>query len=225
MSSNIPKKGDIIINPNTQRPVKVGSRTWLKLVKQGIVEGRYTDPNELGNLPEQYEEIPPEEIEQKIEEVNKTLPRGQQAVRGRGRYKGKIVSRNKRLAPEEVSKYTTQVATRAVRNNIEAIQDYDDDDIEGMLEKMILAEMMGSSPGGHSNPQPREEEPNVPRARGQSRTARATRATNPYTLYRPKKAQPKQDEYETVAPDEYDYEEVEQHSDGDDYDTSENWEY
>jgi hypothetical protein len=93
---------------------------------------------------------------------------------------------------------------------------------------MILAEMMGSShssPGGHSNPQPREEEPNVPRARGQSRTAMATRATNPYTLYRPKKAQPKQDEYETVAPDEYDYEEVEQHSDGDDYDTSENWEY
>ena len=65
MSSNIPKKGDIIINPRTQRPVKVASRTWLKLVKEGIVEGRYTDPNELASLPEQYEEIPPDEIKKK----------------------------------------------------------------------------------------------------------------------------------------------------------------
>ena len=209
MSSNIPRKGDYIVNPNTQRMVKIGSRVWLKLVKQGIVEGHYTDPKKLGKLPDNEEEI-----EKEIERINKTLPKGQQSVRGRGRYKGKIVSRNKRLAPEEVSKYTTQVATRAIRNNIEAIADYDDDDdIEGMLEKMILAEMMGSS---HNNSQPREAEPNAPRARGQS---------TPYTLYRPKKAQPKQDEYETVAPDEYDYEEVEQHSDGDDYDTSENWEY
>ena len=143
--SKIPRKGDIIINPNTQRPVKVGSRTWLNLVKKGIVEGRYTDPKELGELPEQYEEIPPEDVEEKIEQVNKSLPRGQQAVRGRGRYKGKIVSRNKRLAPEEVSRYTAQVATRAVANNINTLADCEDDDIEGMLEKMILAEMMGNN--------------------------------------------------------------------------------
>ena len=143
--SKIPRKGDIIINPNTQRPVKVGSRTWLNLVKKGIVEGRYTDPKEIGELPEQYEEIPPEEVEEKIEKVNKTLPRGQQAVRGRGRYKGKIVSRNKRLAPEEVSRYTAQVATRAVANNINTLADCEDDDIEGILEKMILEEMMGNN--------------------------------------------------------------------------------
>ena len=160
MSAKIPRKGDIIINPNTQRPVKVGSRTWLNLVKQGVVEGRYTDPKELGQLPEKYEEIPPEEIEEKIEQVNKTLPRHQQAVRGRGKYKGKIVSRNKRLAPEEVSRYTAQVATRAVANNINTLAEYEDDDIEGMLEKLILAEMMGGNSKPRAKPkkvQPQQE--------------------------------------------------------------------
>lgn len=194
--SKIPRKGDIIINPNTQRPVKVGSRTWLNLVKQGVVEGRYTDPKELGQLPEKYEEIPPEEVEEKIEQVNKTLPRHQQAVRGRGKYKGKIVSRNKRLAPEEVSRYTARVATRAVANNINTLAEYEDDDIEGMLEKMILAEMMG----GNSKPQ----------AKPKGRT---------------KKEQPQQEAYEEVAPEEYDYEDVEDEYENDDDDENENWEY
>ena len=44
--SNIPKKGDIIINPNTQRPIRVGGRSWLKLVKEGLVSGHYTDEME-----------------------------------------------------------------------------------------------------------------------------------------------------------------------------------
>lgn len=180
MSANIPRKGDIIINPNTQRPVKVGSRTWLKLVKQGVVEGRYTDPKELGELPEKYEEIPPEDVEQKLEEFNRTLPRGQQAVRGRGRYKGKIVKRNKRLAPNEVSRYTAQVATRAVANNIDRLAE-EEDDIEGMLEKMILEEMMNGRP----NTAP------PPRGRG-----------------RPRKEPVAQEQYETEDADEYDYEEV-----------------
>lgn len=36
-----PSKGDIIINPTTQRPVRVGGRIWHKLVKKGIVKGHY----------------------------------------------------------------------------------------------------------------------------------------------------------------------------------------
>ena len=37
-------KGDIIINPLTSRPVKVGGTVWRKLVKQGLVHGAYKDP-------------------------------------------------------------------------------------------------------------------------------------------------------------------------------------
>ena len=179
--NNVPMKGQIIINPTTSRPIRVGSRTWLNLVKQGIVSGHYRDDKELATLPEKYEELPPEEIEQKIEEVNRTLPRGQQGVRGRGRYKGKIVKRNKRLAPTEVSRYTAQVATRAVANNIEQLANSEDDDIEGMLEKMILEEMMNGRPN----------------------TAPSTRGRG-----RPRKAPVAQERYETEDADEYDYEEV-----------------
>ena len=131
---NIPKKGDIIINPNTQRPVRVGGRTWLGLVKKGLIEGRYTDPKELSRIPEQ-----PQEVEQEIQRVNKTLPRGQQAVRGRGKYKGKIVSRNIRPPTEEVSRYTAQMASRIVNENIEDLADCDD--LEEELERLILQEM------------------------------------------------------------------------------------
>ena len=47
---SLPRKGDIIINPNTSRPIKVGGRSWLKLVKEGVLEGRYSDPNEITNI-------------------------------------------------------------------------------------------------------------------------------------------------------------------------------
>ena len=137
-NQNIPKKGDIIINPNTQRPVKVGSRTWLGLVKLGLVSGHYRDPKELATIEDG------EDIEQKIEVINKTLPRGKQSVRGRGRYKGKIVSRNTRPSSEEVSRYTAQIASRAVSNNIDELAE--SDDLEGMLEKMIMEEMLSTRP-------------------------------------------------------------------------------
>ena len=198
--NNVPKKGQIIINPKTSRPVRIGSRTWLRLVKEGIVSGEFTDPNELAELPEKYEELPPPEqervIEEQIKEVNKNLPRGQHAVRGRGKYKGKIVSRNKQLPTEQVSKYTAQIATRAVANNIDRLAECeDDDDIEGMLEKLILAEMMG----GNSKP----------KRTGSFKSS----LKNPISNTRTK--------YEEVEPEEYDYEEANDCSSYED----ENWEY
>jgi len=131
---NIPAKGDIIINPNTQRPIKVGGRSWLKLVKEGVVSGHYTDPKKLGKLPDNEEEA-----EKEIERINKTLPRGKQSVRGRGIYKGQITTRNKTPDTEDVSRYTAQMASKVVNENIERLSDCDN--IEAELEKLILQEM------------------------------------------------------------------------------------
>ena len=121
----------------------MGSRTWLNLVKQGLVSGHYTDPRQLEEVPEQYHEDN-KYVEQKIETINKTLPRGKQAVRGRGKYKNKIVSRNTQPTSEEISRYTAQIASRAVNNNIDAL--VESDDLKGMLEKMIMEEMMATRP-------------------------------------------------------------------------------
>ena len=144
--SSIPNKGDIVINPTTQRPVRVGSRTWLKLVKAGVMEGRYTDSNELAELPEQYEELPPEEVETKIREINKTLPKGTQAVRGRGKYAGKIVKRNKQSTPQEITEYAAKTASRVMNDKTEELDEIEYEDIEAQLEQMILTEMMGGKP-------------------------------------------------------------------------------
>ena len=140
---NVPKKGDIIINPNTQRPVKVGSRTWLNLVKLGLVSGHYTDPRELAVVPEEHHGDD-NYYKEKIKEINKTLPRNTQSVRGRGKYKNKIVSRNTQPSAEEISRYTAQIASRAVNNNIGELSECDD--LEGMLEKLIMEEMMATRP-------------------------------------------------------------------------------
>ena len=77
--------------------MKVGSRTWLKLVKEGLLEGRYSDPRELYHVQEG------DNVEEKILEMNRELPPNQQSVRRRGRYKDKIVKRNKKPSIKQTS--------------------------------------------------------------------------------------------------------------------------
>ena len=72
--NNVPMKGQIIINPNTQRPVEVGSRTWLDLVKKGLVDGTYSDPNEL------YEVAEGDNVDENIQELNTNLPINEQSM-------------------------------------------------------------------------------------------------------------------------------------------------
>jgi transposase len=80
-------------------------------------------------------------VTEKITELNQSLPSGEHAVRGRGRFKGKIVKRQRQLNPREVSRYTAQVASRALSNNIDQLVDAGED-VENMLEQLILREMM-----------------------------------------------------------------------------------
>ena len=133
---SIPRKGDIIINPNTSRPIKVGGRSWLKLVKEGIIEGRYSDPKELGQIEENID------IAEQIRQANEGLPQGVQAVRGRGRYKGKIVKRKQHPKTEDVARHTARLASRKVSENIDNLAEYEtNEDLEAELERMILEEM------------------------------------------------------------------------------------
>jgi hypothetical protein len=130
--STIPKKGDIIVNPKTSRPVKVGSRTWLKLVKDGLVSGHYEDDKKL-------EPIDEENFNSQLDEQNKKLPITKQAVRGRGKYKGHLVTRDKQPSIHELTQYTTKKACKVVSENYDNLRDIDD--LEAELEQLIMAEM------------------------------------------------------------------------------------
>ena len=86
------KSGDLVINPRTKRPIKVGGRTWLKLVREGVFEAEYQDENEICDI-ENSDDL---SIEQRKINADKNLAADKHAVRGRGRHKNKLVIRNKR---------------------------------------------------------------------------------------------------------------------------------
>lgn len=146
--SATPKKGDIIINPKTQRPVKVGSRTWLKLVKEGLIQGHYSDPNEIYDVKEGDNE------EELIQQFNETLPPTQQAVRGRGRYANKIVKRNKQPSTRQITQHTARATARKLKDPEIYEQLQEADDFEAELENLIMTELAGYAP------EPRKVKPN-----------------------------------------------------------------
>ena len=128
-----------IINPKTQRPVKIGSRTWRKLVSDGIIENQKIDePCEL------YELSQEDNIEQKINELNRSLPITEQAVRGRGRFRNKVVKRRKQPSTEIVAEHTIKTTAGKLRdrNTYESLHEngnFDED-----LETMIMRELSKS---------------------------------------------------------------------------------
>ena len=138
--NNVPQKGDIVINPKTSRPVRVGSRVWLTLVREGLVDGHYSDPKTL------YEVKDDSEYEEKINELNEKLPNNVQAVRGRGKYKNKIVKRHKQPSTRQVSQHTVRTTAKKLKDP--QVYDYlmESNDFESQLEALIMQEL--ASNGG-----------------------------------------------------------------------------
>lgn len=113
-------------NPETGRPVKVGGRIWTRLVKKGMItDNGYTDPNILS-------ENIPDNPKLKITEINQKLPVEIQAVKGRGKYEGKIVKREKPIRKKPVVIQQQQSDTSESES---------DDDLKGL----ILSELSQSS--------------------------------------------------------------------------------
>ena len=140
--SSLPKKGTIIINPKTQRPVKVGSRTWLKLVRDGLVEGQYSDPKEIYIVQEGDDE------DELINQFNQSLPPNQQAVRGRGKYANKIVKRHKQPSTTATSRYTVKKTARKIKNR-EVYEDLQEGgNFEEDLEALIMGELANINTAG-----------------------------------------------------------------------------
>ncbi len=144
MSDNsIPTKGTYVLNPKTSRMIKVGSRAWLKCVKEGILNGAYKDADRLAKIKDD------EPIHEQIETVQKKLPISQQAVRGRGRHRNSIVKRNKPVSARESQRYTIKTAQKVVNENLDEL--IDADDVEAELEKLINEELASLEKGKTNN--------------------------------------------------------------------------
>lgn len=132
-------KSGYVINPKTSRPVKVGGRSWIKLVKQGILEGEHS-PNTDDNILCDYKDD--DDIEELRHEFNEKLGDNEEVARGRGRYKNKLVKRRKKITPEQMKCYVSSTAIQAVKANMNELQGYDEDEFERELERIINEEMM-----------------------------------------------------------------------------------
>lgn len=135
MSSN-----GYIINPLTQRPVKIGSRLHLKLMKQNIIQSQneIVDKNILFELTGDETES---DIQDKIREINKILPLDEQCVRGRGMYKNMLVRRNKSPNMESTIKKTISVTKDEIINRLQNGENF-----QQSIEDLILREMMKPTP-------------------------------------------------------------------------------
>jgi len=135
--NHVPKKGDLVINPKTSRPIKVGSRVWLTLVKEGLLAGFYQDTHQLAEVKDG------ENVDEKIQELNKNLPINQQAVRGRGKYANKIVKRSKPPSTRDTIKHTARTTAKKIKDPEVYEQLHEGEDFEAQLEKMIMEELAG----------------------------------------------------------------------------------
>jgi len=140
-------------------------------VTEGVVAGQYSDPGVLGDPRyELHSETTDEQLEELKKQYNKELPDTQQAVKGRGKHKGKLVVRNKRVSKKDMVKYATDQAANAMSkmvrgDNIE-LSSLSDAQISDMLEKLVMTEMVRSKPV----PIPKKKSKSTPTRRNSRRT-------------------------------------------------------
>lgn len=114
-------------NPKTGRLIIVGGKLWLKLVKEGLIKGEYTDSTVLCS-------IEPGDVRAQILAVNKTLPLGEFAVIGRGKLSGKLVRRIKQASIKKVREFRLKHGFDKAESSDE---DADEDDVkEPVVEKV-----------------------------------------------------------------------------------------
>lgn len=92
------REGEYVKNPKTNRLIKVGGRTYKNLVRDNIIEPRFQDEEHV------YEYQPQESAAEAKRRIQKELPLGRQAVRGRGIYKNNIVTRHTPLFRKIIKK-------------------------------------------------------------------------------------------------------------------------
>ena len=85
------------------------------------------------------------DVQEQIQEINKTLPTNEQGVRGRGKYKGQIVKRSKQPTVMDTAKHTAKTAASVIADPDVYNELQETDNFEYELEQLILAELAGSN--------------------------------------------------------------------------------
>jgi len=130
-----------ILNPKTGRAVRVGTPTYIKLVKEGLVDDLRVVDKSTKVLYSIEDDDTDTAIENKVKEINDTLPPNQQAVRGRGKYKGSLVKRQKQISTEDAIRHTVKAAAKQLDNQETYDALKETDNFEESLERLIMKDL------------------------------------------------------------------------------------
>tara|TARA_R110001606_G_scaffold41396_2_gene111729 strand:+ start:245 stop:679 length:435 start_codon:yes stop_codon:yes gene_type:complete len=127
-----------IINPKTKRPIVVGGRVWVRLIREGILNS-----NQVSNEYE-IEDINTEDNDDDNDDDNDNDDT--YLAKGRGKNKGLMVKKSKPLKPEQIHKQISESAVRVIKK-YKSTDDNDDDndnDLNKLVQQMIMDEMLNN---------------------------------------------------------------------------------
>jgi hypothetical protein len=134
-----------IINPETNRPVKRGSRNHKILMREGKLPYSEGDMQEEKGKKVLYKikrEETEDEIENKKRELDQSLQdKDRQAVRGRGQYKDSLVERYKPPPVEKVMSKVSKISNKVQNTQSKTLEDLRSEDLDS-LELFIAREII-----------------------------------------------------------------------------------
>jgi len=128
-----------IINPRTNKPVKIGGRVYMNLIRDGILKNQnYKDPKILYDIDEKDEE---QDIIIKKKKIKEKLNINEDVVKGRGKYKGKLIKKHKQPNTQDVIKHTLKKTSRKLKDKKVYDKIYETDNYEDNFENLMLKEL------------------------------------------------------------------------------------
>tara|TARA_R110000772_G_scaffold53495_1_gene122397 strand:+ start:6127 stop:6570 length:444 start_codon:yes stop_codon:yes gene_type:complete len=125
-----------VINPKTKRPIVVGGRVWVRLVREGILNSNQVSAEY------EIEDTEPDKTEPEMAEPDNDD--NNYLVKGRGKNKGLMVKKAKPLNPEQIHKHISESAIRAIKKYKSTDNDGDDSDLNKLVQQMIMDEMLNN---------------------------------------------------------------------------------
>lgn len=148
---------DYVINPNTNRKIRIGSKTYLKLIREGLIAdkhyvGTQQIPNaETGENHIDITDVKGDDLKELIEVETMKLENGYVAVPGRGKYKNKLVKRKKNIKSEDLATIATKASVKVIKDHLPEITNHsnhfqdDDEGLEKLIQELVASEMLNAN--------------------------------------------------------------------------------
>ncbi len=134
-----------IINPLTKRYVRIGSRSYMKLCKNGTIKpDELLENNDKILFQVRDNNLSDEQVKLKLDTAKEFIDAGKYNIlrKGKGVYKNSLVKKKKTLNHEQVKDFTMNVMkNKKIQELYDSETEYDSEDIERAINDVINNEL------------------------------------------------------------------------------------